>query len=70
MHTLIWLSCLLLALLSAPAFAFDVEEFDASYGEWDTSPQKIGRSTKDGWAIVSNSGEKAARNTATGTKYT
>ncbi len=60
---LVWLFC-------APAFAFDVEEFDDGFGEWTISPQKIGRSTTDGWAIVGNDGEQAARNSVTGTKYT
>lgn len=68
------LTCLLLAMLALVlprvAGAFDVEEFDAGWGEWEFSPQKIGRSTTDGWAIVRNDGELAARNTKTGTKYT
>lgn len=70
MRAFLWLTALFLTLFSAPALAFDVEEFDDGYGEWEFSPQKIGRSTKDGWATVSNDGEKAARNSPTGTKYT
>ena len=66
--------CMLLALLClatpGAALAFDVEEFDDGWGEWEFSLQKIGRSTTDGWAIVRNDGEQAARNATTGTKYT
>lgn len=67
---LLALVMLALLLVGGPAQAFDVEEFDDGWGEWTFSPRKIGRSTKDGWAIVTNDGEKAARNTVTGTKYT
>jgi len=70
MRALTCLLAVILAFLSTSAQAYDVEEFDDGYGEWEFSPQKIGRSTKDGWATVSNDGEKAARNTPTGTKYT
>jgi len=67
MRTLLTLFFLLLTL---PAFAFEIEEFDDGFGEFEYSPVKIGQGTTDGWVIVSNAGEQAARNSTTGTKQT
>ncbi len=57
-------------LFSTPAMAFDVEEFDASAGEWTFAPAKIGRSTVDGWAIAAADGEGAIQPQPTTTAAT
>ena len=56
--------------LSAPAHAFDVEEFETNAGEWTFAPAKIGRSTVDGWAVVSVDGERALQPQPTPTAST
>jgi deoxyribonuclease-1 len=61
---------LFLAFLPPAAHAFDVSEFDDGFGDWSFSPQNIGRSSTEGWKVVSNDSEKAARNSTTGTRYT
>ena len=60
---------LLLAALS-PAHAFEVEEFDQGPGEWAISPQRIGRSTVEGWSLVSADGDAAMRNNPSPTSST
>ncbi len=52
------------------ALAYDLVDFSDGFGDWQISPKNIGRSSTPGWAIVSNSGEKAARNSITGTRFT
>jgi len=64
------MACLFWTFLSVPAHAFDISEFDDGFGAWSFGPQKIGRSTTDGWKVVSNDSEKAARNSATSTSKT
>lgn len=61
---------LLLLLFALPGLAYEIEEFEDGFGEFEYSPQKIGQGTTDGWVIVTNAGEKAARNSTTGTKAT
>ncbi len=47
-----------------------IQDFTQGVGLWRTSPQRIGRSKTPGWKIVSRSGGKALRNSATGSKAT
>jgi endonuclease/exonuclease/phosphatase family metal-dependent hydrolase len=54
------LTAALVGGFSPVAHAFDVEEFDAGFGEWEFSPQKIGRSTTDGWVRVADGTDTAA----------
>ncbi len=44
-------------------------EFDTGFSGWTPSPQTVGGTT-EGWVIVGNDGEQAARNSPTGTRYT
>ena len=61
----------LLGLFLVPAaFALDVEEFDTSTGEWVFSPQRIGRSTTEGWSRVDDGGDWALRTNPSPTSAT
>lgn len=51
-----------LLLLCTQASAFEVEEFDNGLGEWEFTPQRIGRSTLEGWSIVDDAGDRAVQN--------
>ncbi len=61
---IVWVA---LMLASAPAGA-QIEEFDDGFGDWQYAPQRIGGGEVEGWAIVSNAGERAARTSPTGTQ--
>lgn len=52
-------------LLTSTALAFDVEEFDDGLGEWEFTPQKIGRTTTDGWSVVADGSDNGVRANAT-----
>jgi deoxyribonuclease-1 len=51
-----------LLLLATQAQAFEVEEFDNGLGEWEFTPQRIGRSTLEGWSVVDDAGDRAIQN--------
>ena len=64
-----------LALCALIAFPLDaaargIEEFDKSFGVWKISPKKVSGTKTPGWKVVQHSGEGAAENTPTKTKYT
>jgi len=69
---------ILLALVAAALMSLDAnsalaqasEHFDDSFGMWQGSPRRVGRSKNPGWKRVSNAGEQAARNSPTGSKVT
>ncbi len=56
--------------LPGTAQAQALQDFDDGFGLWKASPQRVGRSKNPGWKVVSNAGEKAARNSPTGSKVT
>ena len=59
------LFCLLGLLLVPSALAFDVEEFNSGAGEWVFSPQRIGRTTTEGWVRFDDGGDQALRTSPT-----
>jgi hypothetical protein len=69
-RAMVVLAALICVVFGADVRADKVADFDDGFEAWRALPRRVGRSRQPGWKIVSNAGEKAARNSPTGSKVT